>query len=78
MNNETNGLEPSLFTPDLSEIETSSESWTEDTSEMIDDSSFQDAFASEGTSYEDEDHLRIFLYGVRTTRFLIKSGGLVT
>ncbi|XP_047957947.1 protein SEEDLING PLASTID DEVELOPMENT 1 [Salvia hispanica] len=64
LNNETNGLEPSLFTPDLSEIETSSESWTEDTSEMIDDSSFQDAFASEGTSYEDEDHLRIFLYGI--------------
>ncbi|KAG6395568.1 hypothetical protein SASPL_141688 [Salvia splendens] len=64
LNNETNGLEPSLFTPDLSESETSSVSWTEDTSEMIDDSSFHDAIASEGNSFEDEDHLCIFLYGI--------------
>ncbi|KAL1537931.1 protein SEEDLING PLASTID DEVELOPMENT 1-like [Salvia divinorum] len=64
LNHETNGLEPSLFTPDFSESETSSKSWTDDTSEMIDDSSCQDAIASEGNSYEDEDHLCIFLYGI--------------
>lgn len=58
----TSELEARLFTRDLSE--TSIESWINDSSEIVDDSSCQDAIVPEGDSCKDEDALCIFLYGI--------------